>query len=144
MIAEIKKYNEENDCDESSPVNSRRLTNLGTFRAYMAAYLKANKNIHANMTQMVRQLDPGATGIPLEVYAFTSRIDWVIYEGIQSDIFDHIFAVLPEFGLRVYQNPTGHDVREVLRAVGAKTVATLEEAAQAAALPAPDQNGSNV
>lgn len=138
-IAEIKKYNEENAGDDNSAVSVRRLTNLGTFRAYMTAYLKANKNIHANMTQMVRQLDPGAEGIPLEVYAFTSRTEWVIYEGIQSDIFDHIFAVLPEFGLRVYQNPTGHDVREVLRAVGAKTVATLEGAAQAAALPAPEQ-----
>jgi len=137
-IAEIKKYNEENAGDDSSPVNSRRLTNLGTFRAYMTAYLKANKNIHANMTQMVRQLDPGPDGIPLEVYAFTSRIEWVIYEGIQADIFDHIFAVLPEFGLRVYQHPTGHDVREVLRAVGAKTVAALE-GAQTAALPGPGQ-----
>lgn len=138
-IAEIKKYNEENALDDDSPVSSRRLTNLGTFRAYMTAYLKANKNIHANMTQMVRQLDPGPDGIPLEVYAFTSRIEWVIYEGIQSDIFDHIFAVLPEFGLRVYQQPTGHDVREVLRAVGAKTVAAIENAAQTAGLPGPEQ-----
>lgn len=129
-IADIKKYNEENACDPSSPVNGRRLTNLGTFRAYMTAYLKANKNIHANMTQMVRQLHPGAEGIPLEVYAFTSRTEWVVYEGIQADIFDHIFAVLPEFGLRVYQNPTGHDVREAVRAVGAKTVAALGQAAQ--------------
>ena len=142
-LQEIKKYNEENGCDPESPVNGRRLTNLGTFRAYVTAYLKANKNIHTDMTQMVRQLDSGPHGIPLEIYAFTTNTQWVIYEGIQADIFDHIFAVLPEFGLRVYQNPTGHDVREVLRAVGAKTVATLEGAVQATALPGPGESGSS-
>lgn len=128
-VAEIKKYNEENHIDPSSPVNGRRLTNLGTFRAYVTAYLKAHKQIHSGLTQMVRQLQPGPDGIPLEVYAFTSDTAWLVYEGIQADIFDHIFAVIPEFGLRVYQNPTGHDVREVLHAFGTKTVATLEQAA---------------
>ncbi len=128
-VAEIKKYNEENNCDPASSVNGRRLTNLGTFRAYVTAYLKAHKQIHSGLTQMVRQLQPGPDGIPLEVYAFTSDTAWLVYEGIQADIFDHIFAVLPEFDLRVYQHPTGHDVREVLRAVGTKTIATLEQAA---------------
>ncbi len=114
-LLEIDSYNHENAIDPSSPVNGRRLTNLGTFRAYLAAYLRANTRIHSGMIQMVRQLDPGPTGIPLEIYAFTNDTAWVAYEGIQADIFDHVFAVLPEFGLRVFQNPTGHDMHELAR-----------------------------
>lgn len=113
-LADIAKDNRENNIDSSSPVNGRRLTNLGTFRAYLTAYLKANKGIHDKLTQMVRQLDPGANGIPLEIYAFTNRTEWVIYEGIQADIFDHVFAVMPEFYLRVYQNPTGYDMQTMV------------------------------
>jgi miniconductance mechanosensitive channel len=113
-LADIAKEHQQKNIDVSSPVNSRRLTNLGTFRAYLAAYLKANSNIHNHLTQMVRQLDPGANGIPLEIYAFSNKIDWVTYEGVQADIFDHIFAVIPEFGLRVYQNPTGHDMQKMV------------------------------
>lgn len=113
--------------DPSSPVNGRRLTNLGTFRAYLAAYLKANNNIHKTLTQMVRQLDPGPNGIPLEVYAFASDISWVAYEGIQSDLFDHIFAVLPQFGLRVYQNPTGYDMRQMITGITAESQASEEQ-----------------
>lgn len=129
-VAEIQRYNEENHCDPASPVNGRRLTNLGTFRAYVAAYLKANPNINPNMTQMVRQLQPGPDGIPLEVYAFTASTAWLAYEGIQADIFDHIYAVLPEFGLRIYQAPSGYDMRQALQQVGSQTVAALENAAQ--------------
>lgn len=128
-IAEIKRYNQENNVDPSSPVNGRRMTNLGTFRAYVTAYLKANPNIHSGMIQMVRQLQPGPQGIPLEVYAFTSDTAWVVHEGVQADIFDHIFAVIPEFGLRVYQSPSGYDVREALKHVGAQTAAAVENAA---------------
>ncbi|HEY8354898.1 MAG TPA: mechanosensitive ion channel domain-containing protein [Methylophilaceae bacterium] len=112
-LKEIEEDNRANNVDPSSPANGRRLTNLGVFRAYLTAYLKANKKIHKDLIQMVRQLEPGANGIPLEVYAFTNDTQWVAYEGIQADIFDHIFAVLPEFDLRVYQNPTGHDVRQL-------------------------------
>lgn len=112
-LAEIKIYNEENNVDPSSAANGRRLTNLGTFRAYLDAYLKANPHIHAEMTKMVRQLHPGAEGIPLEIYAFTNNTAWVVYENIQADIFDHIFAVLPEFGLRIYQSPTGYDMQQM-------------------------------
>lgn len=129
-VTEIQRYNEENHCDPASPVNGRRLTNLGTFRAYVAAYLKANPNINPNMTQMVRQLQPGPDGIPLEVYAFTASTAWLVYEGIQADIFDHIYAVLPEFGLRIYQAPSGYDMRQALQQVGSQTVAALENAAQ--------------
>lgn len=113
-LADIEIDNHTRGVDRSSPVNGRRLTNLGTFRAYLTAYLRANSGIHPDMTQMVRQLDSGANGIPLEIYAFSNNTAWVAYEGIQADIFDHIFAVLPEFGLRVYQNPTGHDMRSML------------------------------
>ncbi|WP_111643249.1 mechanosensitive ion channel family protein [Marinimicrobium alkaliphilum] len=112
-LAEIETYNTEHKVDKSSLVNGRRLTNLGTFRAYLARYLKENPSIHQNMIQMVRQMEPTAHGIPLQVYAFTNDTAWVKYEAIQSDLFDHIFAVLPEFGLRVHQVPTGHDMQQI-------------------------------
>lgn len=112
-IAEIDEYNRANHIDISSPTNGRRLTNLGIFRAYLTAYLKANKSINHEMTHMVRQLSPGAEGIPVEIYAFSNNTQWTVYENIQSDIFDHVFAVLPEFGLRVYQSPTGYDMQQI-------------------------------
>ncbi len=98
------------------PANQRRLTNLGTFRAYVHAYLRANSGIHEDMTLMVRMLQPTAEGVPLELYCFTATTAWVAYEGTQGDIFDHLLAVLPEFGLRLYQSPSGSDVRAVLHA----------------------------
>lgn len=98
------------------PTNRRRLTNLGTFRAYVQAYLDKNPLIHRELTCMVRQLDSGPQGIPLELYCFTATVDWVEYEGIQSDIFDHLFAQLPEFDLALYQQPSGQDVRAALTA----------------------------
>lgn len=91
-------------------VNARRVTNLGTFRAYVASYLKAHSGIHQDMIQMVRQLDPTPQGLPLEIYCFTATTSWVAYEGIQADIFDHLIAILPEFGLQLYQQPSGLDV----------------------------------
>ncbi|WLD59261.1 mechanosensitive ion channel family protein [Salinispirillum sp. LH 10-3-1] len=113
-IKDIEADNAASGVDSSSPVNGRRLTNLGTFRAYLTAYLKANKRIHADMIQMVRQLEPDSNGIPLEIYAFSNQIGWVEYEGIQADLFDHIFAVLPEFGLRLHQTPTGSDFQRLM------------------------------
>lgn len=110
-IAEIDRYNAMNQVDLSSLVNGRRLTNLGTFRAYLNEYLKNHPRIHNNMIFMVRQLQPTPDGLPLEIYAFTNTTAWVEYETIQSDIFDHIFAVMPEFDLRVHQTPTGFDMR---------------------------------
>ncbi|MCC4265836.1 mechanosensitive ion channel family protein [Oceanimonas baumannii] len=110
-IQEINRYNRETPADMSSLVNGRRLTNLGTFRAYLAALLRQHPHIHQRMTLMVRQLEASSEGIPIEIYAFTNTTRWVEYEGIQSDIFDHIFAVLPEFDLRVHQTPTGFDMR---------------------------------
>ena len=113
-VRELTEYNKENNIDPESPVNGRKLTNLGTFRAYLTAYLRAHKKIHQeNMTLMVRQLEPGANGIPMEIYAFSNDINWVAYEGIQADIFDHVFAVIPEFGLRIHQTPTGYDLQQI-------------------------------
>lgn len=116
-LAEITADNIARGVDPSSPVNARKLTNLGTFRAYLSAYLKAHPRIHQGMIQMVRQLDSGASGIPLEIYAFSADVVWANHEGIQSDIFDHIFSVIPEFGLRIFQNPTGHDMRNMVAAI---------------------------
>ncbi|MFD1710804.1 mechanosensitive ion channel [Ottowia sp. GY511] len=92
------------------PANQRRLTNIGTFRAYVHAYLKANSGIHEDMTLMVRMLQPTAEGVPLELYCFTNTTRWADYEAIQGDIFDHLLAVLPEFGLRSFQAPGGADL----------------------------------
>ncbi|MCD8138297.1 MAG: mechanosensitive ion channel family protein [Planctomycetaceae bacterium] len=105
-----KKY------DECSAVNLRRITNLGTFRAYIEKYLRNNANIHQNLTLLVRQLSPTAEGIPLEIYCFTNITAWGAYEDIQSDIFDHLLAILPEFGLRVFQNPSGADMAKLIQA----------------------------
>lgn len=93
-----------------SDVNRRRLSNLGCLRAYMQAYVDAHPQINHDMLCAVRQLDPGAQGIPLQIYCYTSVTDFVPHENVQSDIFDHLIAILPEFGLRLFQQPTGHDI----------------------------------
>ncbi|HGE8461301.1 mechanosensitive ion channel [Serratia nevei] len=111
---ELSQHNQEIAVDLASPLNGRRLTNLGTLRAYLEAYLRANPRIHQNMTLMVRQLAPTPEGLPLEIYAFTNTTVWAEYESIQADIFDHILAVIDEFGLRVHQTPTGNDLRGML------------------------------
>jgi len=98
------------------PANRRRLTNIGTFRAYASAYLKAHPGIHRQMTCIVRQLDSGPQGIPMELYCFTATTAWGDYEDIQADIFDHLFALVPEFGLALYQQPSGRDLRMALAA----------------------------
>ena len=109
-LEEIDRSNREQGIDPASPVNGRRLTNLGTFRAYLQAYLRTHPGIHPEMLSMVRQLQSTPQGVPLELYAFTRTTDWADYEGIQSDIFDHVFAVVQEFGLRLFQSPSGDDL----------------------------------
>src|SRR5574344_311371 len=94
-------------------IDSRRLTNIGTFRAYVQRYLENHPGIHQHMTLLVRQLNPTPNGLPLEIYCFTNTPAWAAYENIQSDIFDHLYAIAPEFGLRVFQNPTGLDMRSM-------------------------------
>ena len=94
-------------------VNGRHLTNLGTFRAYLVAYLKHHPQIHSDMTFLVRHLEPTAKGLPMQIYVFSRDKVWANYEAIQADILDHILAVIPEFGLRVYQQPSGADLRQL-------------------------------
>jgi len=108
---EIDDWNEKLAERGQEPVNTRRVTNIGTFRAYIERYLRSHPGIHQNMTLIVRQLAPTAEGLPLEIYCFTNTVAWVQYEAIQSDIFDHLLAILPEFGLRVFQHPSGSDMR---------------------------------
>ncbi len=106
---EIEEYNAR--VGETDLVaNARRLTNIGTFRAYVVRYLRDHPKAHKGMTMMVRQLSPTPQGLPLEIYMFSNETDWVIYEGIQSDIFDHIIAIVPEFGLKIFQTPSGQDL----------------------------------
>ena len=107
-VVEVRASNEGKP-DGDAPTNFRRLTNVGTFRAYMVAYLRQNPRIHDDMTFLVRQLPPSDKGLPIEVYVFSNDQNWARYEGIQSDLFDHFLAVLPEFGLRVFQSPAGAD-----------------------------------
>ena len=107
---ELEDWNARLEAAGKEPANTRRVTNLGTFRSYVDAYLRAHKGLRQDMTLMVRQLEPGATGLPLEVYCFTATTAWGEYEAIQSDIFDHLIAILPEFGLRLFQSPGGADI----------------------------------
>ncbi|MEQ8623811.1 MAG: mechanosensitive ion channel [Vicingaceae bacterium] len=110
---EIKKYNEERKVDVNQVSNGRRMTNLGTFRAYLLEYLKNHPKINQELTVLVRQQDPSPNGIPIQIYAFSNDIAWVNYEAIQSDIFDHILAVVHQFELEIFQNPTGTDFRSL-------------------------------
>jgi miniconductance mechanosensitive channel len=107
--AEIAAWNGREVAGEENPVNRRRLTNIGSFRAYVLAYLQHHPRINAHFTLLVRQLPPGGQGLPLELYCFTDTTAWVEYESIQADIFDHMLAIMPEFHLRLFQEPTGVD-----------------------------------
>ncbi|MBT6266765.1 MAG: mechanosensitive ion channel [Tateyamaria sp.] len=109
--SEISQWNKTKS--SSSPVNTRQLTNIGTFRAYLTQYLKFHPRLQNKMTMMVRQLPSSQVGIPIEIYCFTDTTDWGDYEDIQADIFDHILAVLPTFELSVYQDVGGYDVRRL-------------------------------
>lgn len=108
-VKELQTHNQQFANDPNLIVNSRRLTNIGTFRAYLMAYLRQHPRVHQGMTILVRQLAPTAEGLPLEIYVFSKDTRWVHYETLQADIFDHILAIAKEFDLRVFQNPTGHD-----------------------------------
>jgi miniconductance mechanosensitive channel len=107
---ELESFNQQ--LSNQSLYNQRRLTNLGTFRAYVEFYLKQHSGIAQNQSLIIRQLQPTSEGLPLEIYAFANTTVWKDYEAIQSDIFDHLIAIVPEFGLRVYQAPSGADFRQ--------------------------------
>jgi miniconductance mechanosensitive channel len=117
--AELEAWNANLQAQGLDPVNARQVTNIGTLRVYIERYLRNLPAINQDMTLIVRQLSPGPEGLPLEIYCFTRTTAWVEYEGIQSDIFDHLLAILPEFGLRVFQAPAGQDVRQALSALAA-------------------------
>jgi miniconductance mechanosensitive channel len=116
--AELAAYNEQHGIDSTTLVNGRRMTNIGTFRAYLIAYLRHHPKIHNDMTFLVRQLQPTETGLPLEIYVFSNDQEWAAYEAVQADIFDHVFAALPEFGLRPFQSPTGADIANLATSRG--------------------------
>ncbi|HIC72190.1 MAG TPA: mechanosensitive ion channel [Alphaproteobacteria bacterium] len=103
-------------------LNRRALTNIGTFRAYVEAYLRDNSKIHQGMTFLVRHLPISPNGLPLEIYVFTNDTEWGRYESIQADIFDHLLAALSTFELRVFQNPTGFDMQWI----GGTSAATFD------------------
>lgn len=111
---EINAFNREHNIEGNSPLNGRHLTNIGTFRAYLQRYLENSPYIRKDMTLMVRQLEPNEKGIPLEVYCFTNTVVWGEYEAIQADIFDHIFAVIAQFDLQIYQAPSGYDLQNLV------------------------------
>lgn len=111
---EIVEHNMKNEINRSNPVNGRALTNIGVFRVYISHYLEKHSGINQDMTLMVRQLAPTEHGLPLEIYAFSNDVRWAIYESVQADIFDHLFAVAREFGLRLFQSPSGNDLRSML------------------------------
>ena len=108
--AEIAEYNKKNNIDTSSLVNGRRQTNIGIFRAYLTEYIKQNPNLNHNLTMLVRQKDPTEFGVPLQVYCFSAKTDWLSYEAIQNDIFDHIYAVINQFDLKIYQRPSSYSI----------------------------------
>ena len=110
---ELDKWNRHLDDADNDYANHRRMTNIGTFRIYVERYLKNHENIVHNATLLVRQRDPGASGLPIEIYCFTNTTVWNDYEAIQSGIFDHLYSILPRFGLYPYQQPSGRDFQKI-------------------------------
>lgn len=110
---ELEEFNLGKDDDEFALVNKRRLTNIGTFRFYLTEYLKQRNDINLDLSFIVRQLQATPMGLPIEIYVFTKTTDWILYENIQSDIFDHILAVAPQFELNIFQNPSGNDFKKI-------------------------------
>ena len=111
--AVVHAYNEENGIDNEVLVNGRRQTNLGVFRAYLTAYLKSLPVVNKELNCMVRHLQPTDHGLPIELYFFSTIKDWIPYEGVQADVFDHVLAIIPEFDLRVFQSPSGADFQRL-------------------------------
>jgi len=114
-LKEVDNSNQTVAANLDQIVKGRLFTNIGTFRAYIKAFLKNHSDIHDKMTFLIRQLPPGEKGLPMEIYVFTNDTDWVRYESIQSDIFDHLMAIVSEFDLKVFQNPSGNDFKSIAR-----------------------------
>lgn len=132
---EIEAYNREHGYDSGFIANARRLTNVGTLRAYIVNYLRQHPRIRQDMTFLVRQLEPTSKGLPIEIYVFAADTAWANYEAIQADIFDHILAIVPEFGLRVYQEPSGDDLRALIEDERRLSVAVAGQASAARPQP---------
>ena len=113
-LKDLQKYNNEKNAYGNEKINGRSLTNVGTFRAYIENYLRNHPKIHNDMTFLVRQLAPNSNGLPIEIYVFSNKTDWIEYERIQSDIFDHLLAIVSEFDLKIFQNPSGSDFENLL------------------------------
>jgi miniconductance mechanosensitive channel len=111
---EVREYNKKHNISDEDTISGRRQTNVGVFRKYLEMYLEQHKKINHDLTFMVRQLHSSGKGLPIEIYAFCKDQEWVRYEAVQADIFDHIFAVIPEFELRVFQEPTGADITKAI------------------------------
>ncbi|KAA6325512.1 Miniconductance mechanosensitive channel YbdG [termite gut metagenome] len=109
----LNEYNEKNSIDNSVLVNGRRQTNLGVFRAYLTGFIKNYPDVNHTLMYMIRHLHPMEKGLPVELYFFTNTTNWILYEGIQADVFDHVLAIIPEFDLNVFQDPTGTDFRNL-------------------------------
>jgi miniconductance mechanosensitive channel len=110
---EIEEYNKETGVNPEQLVNGRRMTNIGTFRAYVQNYLKNHPALNKDMLLLVRQLAPGEFGLPIEIYCFTRSTVWTEYESVQADIFDHILAIVPQFDLQIFQSPSGKDIKDM-------------------------------
>ena len=123
---ELRDYNAALPVEVDDAVNTRRLTNVGSFRAYTLNYLKNHPSIHKGMTLLVRQLAPGPEGLPLEIYCFTNTTAWGEYEDIQADIFDHLLAIVPDFGLRLFQKPAGSDLANLVEPVHEQVAAARQ------------------
>mgnify|MGYP003499837826 FL=1 len=107
---QLYEYNQQNGIDDSVMVNGMRLTNIGVFRAYLQRYIENQPTIDKNQIYMIRQMEPTENGLPIQIYFFTTKFQWVAYEGVMADVFDHIIAVIPEFDLNVFQNLTSKDI----------------------------------
>jgi miniconductance mechanosensitive channel len=118
---EIAQWNAAEGEAGKLPINQRRLSNIGSFRAYMQAYVLAHPGVNTDLFWAVRQLDPGSTGLPLQIYGYTVDTGFVAHNNVQGDIFDHLIAILPEFGLSLFQQPTGADMRAGLHRVDAES-----------------------
>ena len=110
-LSNLREHNE--SINKESIINGRALTNVGTYRAYIKAYLRNNKDIHKDMTFLVRQLSPTSNGLPIQIYVFSKNTNWIDYEEIQSDIFDHLISALHQFDLKIYQQPSGNDLLKI-------------------------------
>jgi len=115
MEEEVTRYNQNHHLSEDDVLTGLRQTNIGVFRKYLELYLKKNPLINNQMTFLIRQLQPTEKGLPIEIYVFSKEKVWADYEKLQNDIFDHIFAVIPEFGLKIFQSPAGTDMRSAFQ-----------------------------